>query len=94
MTHLFVRHKVADYDAWKAAFDSFEETRKASGEKSFQILHPDNEPNDLVLLFEWDNLANARNFMASEELKTRMQEGGVIEEPQIQFLNEVAKGDI
>ncbi|MCH9028462.1 MAG: antibiotic biosynthesis monooxygenase [Bacteroidetes bacterium] len=94
MAHLFVRHKVADYDAWKAAFDSFEETRKASGEKSFQILHPDNEPNDLVLLFEWDNLANARNFMASEELKTRMQEGGVIEEPQIQFLNEVAKGDI
>jgi antibiotic biosynthesis monooxygenase (ABM) superfamily enzyme len=92
MAHLFVKHKVADYNTWKATFDAFVETRRAGGEKSFQILHPDNEPNNLLLMFEYDNLENARSFMNSEELKNAMQKAGVIEEPQINFLNELDKG--
>jgi heme-degrading monooxygenase HmoA len=92
MAHLFVKHTVADYNAWKKTFDAFAETRRAGGEKSFQVLHPENEPNNLYLMFEWDNLANAQNFMNSSELKNAMQEAGVTEEPQISFLNELDKG--
>jgi quinol monooxygenase YgiN len=92
MAHLFIKHKVADYTAWKKTFDEFVETRRAGGEKSFQILHPENEPNNLYLIFEWDNIANAQNFMQSPELKSAMQNAGVTEEPQISFLNEYDKG--
>jgi quinol monooxygenase YgiN len=92
MAHLFIKHKVADYTAWKKSFDEFAETRRAGGEKSFQIFHPENEPNNLYLMFEWDNIANAQKFLDSSELKNTMQEAGVTEEPQISFLNEYDKG--
>jgi heme-degrading monooxygenase HmoA len=92
MAHIFVKHKVANYNAWKSTFDAFIETRRARGEKSFQILHPENEPNNLLLMFEWNSLENARSFMTSEELKNAMKQAGVVEEPQIQFLNELDKG--
>ena len=94
MAHLLVKHKVADYNTWKVTFDAFVETRRAGGEKSFQILHPDNEPNNLLVMFEWDSLENARSLMASAELKNAMKQAGVIEEPQIQFLNELDKGTL
>ena len=92
MAYVFVNHKVANYKPWKSTFDAFIETRRAGGEKAFQILHPENEPNNLLLMFKWDNLENARNFMNSEELKNAMKQAGVVEEPQIQFLNELDKG--
>ena len=92
MAHVLIKHKVADYNNWKETFDAFAETRHAGGEKSFQILHSNNEPNNLFLMFEWDTLENAQRFLSSEEVKNAMKQAGVIEEPQIQFLNESDKG--
>ena len=89
--YIFAKHRVADYNTWKSTFDAFIETRRAGGEKSFQILHSENEPNNIFLMFEWDSLENARNFFTSEELKNAMKQAGVVEEPQIQFLNELDK---
>lgn len=86
MAHLFIQHKVRDYPAWKTAFDGFIETRRAGGEKSVQIFHPDDDPNSLLLLFEWDNLANARTFMANPDLKQAMSEAGVVDTPRAYFL--------
>lgn len=94
MAYLLIWHKVKDYTAWKSNFDNAAEMRKAGGEKSYQILHPDDDPNNLVLLFEWDNLDNARNYVAAPELKEAMQQAGVVEEPEIYFLEEVARGSV
>jgi len=94
MSQVLVKHKVNDYAAWKDAFDSFADFRKSAGEKSFQILHQDNDPNDLTLLFKWDTRENAESFLASEELKSTMERAGVTETPNIQFLNEVAEGSL
>lgn len=92
MSHVIVTHKVKDYAAWKSVFDTFADFRKSSGEKSYHILHPGNDTNNLTLLFEWDNAKNAEKFMASTELKSAMQRAGVAEAPKIQILNEAAKG--
>lgn len=94
MAQLFVKHKVKDYSVWKKVFDGFIETRKASGEKNYQILHPDSDPNNLFAIFEWDNLENAREFASSKELKGAMQNAGVIEQPEIYFLEEYASGNV
>ena len=94
MAQLFVRHKVKDYPAWKNVFDGLVETRRASGEKKYKIFHPDNEPNNLLAIFDWDNLENARKFAGSSELKDAMQNDGVIEQPEIYFLEEYASGDV
>jgi len=94
MSYLFVQHKVKDYSAWKEVFDNFIDTRKASGEKSYQILHPDEDPNKLLAIFEWDNLNNARKFASGSELKNAMENAGVLERPEIYFLEEYAKGKV
>ena len=94
MAQLFVKHKVKDYSAWKNVFDGFIETRKASGEKKYRIFHPDNDPNSLFAIFEWDNLENAHKFAGSTELKDAMQNAGVIEQPEVYFLEEYASGNV
>ena len=94
MTYLLIKHRVQDYTAWKSVFDNFAEFRKSSGEKSWRILHPAGDGNDLTLLFEWDDHANAEKFLASSELKSAMQRAGVAEEPQVQFLSEIAQGTL
>jgi hypothetical protein len=81
MTQLLIKHKVKDYPSWKKVFDGFIETRRASGEKSYKIMHPENDGNDLLAIFEWDNLENAKKFVGSSELKQTMSNAGVIGQP-------------
>jgi hypothetical protein len=89
---MFVRHSVQDYEAWKSVFDSVGDLRRRNGEKSYQILRQDNASNNLVALFEWDNLDNARKYAASPELKEAMQRAGVTGKPEILFLEEASRG--
>ena len=94
MAHLFIRHQTKDYTVWKATFDGLAEIRRAGGEKTCRIFHPYDDPNNLVLFFEWDNLANARAFMANPDLKETIGEGGVSETSEAYFLEEYEQGDV
>jgi hypothetical protein len=94
MAQLLIKHKVKDYPAWKKVFDGFIETRKAGGEKSYQIMHPENDSNDLLAIFEWDNLDNAKKFVGSTQLKQTMGNAGVIGQPEVYFLEEYASGKV
>jgi quinol monooxygenase YgiN len=94
MVHLLIKHRVKDYDAWKKEFDGFADFRRKSGEKSYEILQPLDDPNNLTLLFEWDDRKNAETFFSSPELKNTMQRAGVAEEPKIQMMREVAHGTL
>ncbi|MFC2036449.1 antibiotic biosynthesis monooxygenase [Chloroflexota bacterium] len=92
MAYMFVRHSVQDYEAWKSVFDSVGDLRRRHGERSYQILRQDNGSNNVVALFEWDNLDNARKYAASPELKEAMEKAGVAGKPEILFLEEAARG--
>jgi len=94
MAHLLIRHKVEDYSAWKKVFDGFIDTRRTSGEKSYQLFHPDDDPNNLVALFEWDTLNNAKKFVNGQELKEAMGNAGVVEQPEVYFLEEYANDKV
>lgn len=90
--YVLARHKVEDYARWKAAFDEGVAMRKAGGEKSYRIFQTVEDPNNLVFLFEWDTLDNARKFLESEELQAAMQQSGVVDQPDTYFLEEVEQG--
>ncbi|MBW2048586.1 MAG: antibiotic biosynthesis monooxygenase [Deltaproteobacteria bacterium] len=47
--------------------------------KSYQIFQATDDPNYLVILTEWNNMEDGRNFLQSEELKEANRESGVIE---------------
>ena len=90
MVYVAVQHKVKDYKTWRLAFDNFHTTRKSAGEQSFKLWRAEEDPNDLNLLFQWDNSENAHAFMTSTELQKAMQEAGVHERPRIQYLSEIS----
>lgn len=92
MTRIFVRHRVKDYPHWLEVFEGFIKTRKAGGEKSYQIFHDGKDENNLYLMFEWDNEANARKFFDSPVLKDTMKKAGVSDTPEIHYLKEATQG--
>lgn len=94
MTPILIRHKVSDYSNWKTEFDAFAETRKSGGEQSYRILRPSDDPNDLILFFEWDTTERALTFLQSPELKSAMERAGVTEEPRIEILDQVDFGSV
>lgn len=87
MAHLAVRHNVSDYAAWKRVFDEFAPQRRAGGEISYQIYHVDEDRNHIIVLMEWDSIANAKTFASSNALREAMGRAGVQGEPVIFFMN-------
>ena len=91
MSYVLVRHSVQDYAKWKPVFDGVIDIRRAGGERAYQIYHTGDDPNALVLLFEWDSPGNARQYFQSPELRGAMQRAGVVGTPDIVYLEEVEK---
>jgi len=89
MIYVLVHHEVTDYPAWKSVFDGSLDWRTRNGERSCRIFRGCENPNDLTLLFEWENIEKARAFISSDELKNRMAKAGVKTPPQVQYLTEM-----
>ena len=91
MPYFLVRHKIKDYAKWKPVFDEHGATRKKSGCKGGHLFRNADNPNELIVLFEWDDLKNARQLAQSEELKKAMERAGVSDKPDLFFLEEIEK---
>ena len=78
--------KVEDYKKWKSVFDKHAATRKAKGSKGGKVFRSADDPNQVVVLLEWDTLQKMRQFSQSEDLRERMKASGVIGQPEIHFL--------
>ncbi len=91
MPYALFRLKVEDYAKWKPVFDEMSATRKASGSKGGHLFRNADDPNELVILLEWDHLEKARQFAKSGDLLQAMQRAGVSGRPDICFLDEVER---
>ena len=91
MAFMVIQGSVEDYDRWRPEFNALGTTRKKYGSKGGTILRSDEDPNYITVVFEWDNLDNARAFTASDELRETMQKAGVKGPPTFYFLNEAYK---
>jgi len=87
MTHLLVRHNVADFTKWKPVYDAHLAARQQAGLRETNLLRSVNNPNEVVLLFEAEDLQKAQAFAESSDLLAAMQEAGVVGKPEILFLN-------
>jgi quinol monooxygenase YgiN len=86
MATFIVHHTVEDYAKWKPVFDQHAATRKAAGSKGGTLYRSADNPNELLIVWEWDSLANARKFAESPDLREVMQKAGVMGRPDIHFL--------
>ena len=88
MPLVIIRHKVKDFASWKQAYDAHEGARVAGGVTKGRVTRSADDPSEVVLVFEVADLAKAKAFCASDDLKKAMQGAGVVDKPDLYFLNE------
>jgi hypothetical protein len=86
---LFVRHDVADFGVWKKGYDSDADWQKKMGVFNQAVYQSASNPNDVTVIHDFHSLEEAKTFVASADLKERMEKIGVKGTPQIWFTNEV-----
>ena len=87
MTHMIVKHHVADYAKWQEGFDKDRGIRKSNGSLGGQVFQSSSDPSEVFVLLEWDNIENLERFTQSAELKERMKKAGVSGKPDMYFVN-------
>ncbi len=90
LTYVLVRHKVRDYSVWKRAYDAHLPKRIEAGLTEKHLFRSANDTNEVILLFEAKDIGRAKAFSESAELRETMEKAGVIDKPDIYFLNDQA----
>ena len=83
-----VRHRVADFDTWKVGYDCHDEVRKGFGCTGAMLLRDASDPNEVLVLTFWPDVASAQSFATDPRLPEVMQKAGVVSEPRIEIYEE------
>lgn len=89
--HMFVRHEVADYAAWRKAYDGFRATQRKLGVVAQAVYQSTEDPNDVTVTHDFHSMEKAKAFAASPELKAAMEKAGVKGAPQIWYTTRKVK---
>lgn len=63
MYTLRIEHPVADFDAWKRAFDADPVDRQRSGVRRYQVLRAVEEPSLVMIDLEFDSVGQAQGLL-------------------------------
>ncbi|MGI9525296.1 MAG: cyclase [Hyphomicrobiaceae bacterium] len=85
MVRMFVRHDVADYAKWRAAYDDFDAERKTLGVIGHGVFRDVDNPNNVTAWHDFADAKAAKSFASLERLKSVMQAAGVQGVPQMWF---------
>lgn len=83
MVRMFVRHRVADYDAWRPVYDSIDAQRDAAGVTGKAVFQAVGDPNDVTVWHDFATTEAAQAFAASPDLRSAMERAGVEGAPEI-----------
>jgi quinol monooxygenase YgiN len=91
MQYVLIIHEVEDYQSWKKVFDNAADIRKQAGERTYQVLKYENNPNKIVHFSEWTSINAAKQFFESPKLiKIRMEAG--VKSPEFIYLDQLESG--
>lgn len=89
MPALLIRHAVTDFDRWRTVFQEDEVTRRSAGARSEIVFRSANDPEEVWLVLQWDDLFRARLFARSDDLVDTLTRAGVTQRPDIWYLDDV-----
>ncbi|MGF9649911.1 hypothetical protein AAIH32_18280 [Pseudarthrobacter oxydans] len=85
MAIALILHRVADYDAWRKVYDSVADMQKDGGVTKESVHRMADDPDNVLVIHEFESVAAAKAFFARANLKDAMQRGGVQGEPRIEL---------
>ena len=83
MPTIFLQHRVADYDSWRPVYDEDADRRSTAGLSEIGVFRKTGDENLVLLVWGAENVEGFQAMLSSDELKNKMQEAGVISEPEI-----------
>ena len=91
MPALLIRHHVADFDRWKAAFDAEDAVRRTHGCLRSHLFRSIGTGGEMLILLEWDNLDRAWMFAQSDDLRATLPRTDGDDEPDLWLLTESSR---
>jgi quinol monooxygenase YgiN len=85
VVRIFVRHRVADYAAWREVYDGIDQQRREFGVMDHAVYQALDDPNDVTVWHDFASRDAAESFATSPQLREAMQRAGVQGEPDIWF---------
>jgi hypothetical protein len=83
--NMTIHLKVKDYATWRSAYDGHEKSRLTAGITNGRVFRKVEDPNDVVILQDVADVAKARSWIGSDDMKATMQKSGVVGSPNIRF---------
>jgi hypothetical protein len=83
--NLTVHFKVKDFNAWRTSYNSHEKNRASAGITNGRVFRSADDQNEVVILQDVSDVAKARTWYGSTEMKTAWAEAGVVGSPSIRF---------
>jgi hypothetical protein len=83
--NLTVHMKVKDFNTWRTSYNGHEKDRASAGITNGRVFRSADDQNDVVILQDVADVAKARTWLGSAEMKTAMEKSGVIGSPSIRF---------
>ena len=83
--NLTIHIKVKDYSTWRQAYDGREKSRLTAGITNGRVFRNAQDQNDIVVLQDVADVAKARSWLGSDEMKAAMQTSGIVGSPNIRF---------
>jgi len=56
--------------------------RKKLGSKGAFVFRNSKDPNEMIVMSQWEDIESAKNFAESESLKNAMEKAGVMNNPK------------
>jgi hypothetical protein len=87
MAIVILNHRVKDFKIWKPFFDADRQRRTDAGLKELFVATRADDPNEVQIVFETNDVAKAQQMMESPDLHEIMEKAGVERIPTITVLN-------
>lgn len=80
-----IRHKVADYDAWRAVYDTLEGVQRDGGVTAESVHRLVGDGDDVLVIHRFETADAAQAFFEKDELREGMKAAGVQGPPRIEI---------
>jgi hypothetical protein len=74
---IIISHEVADFGAWKKAFDAGKGNREKAGLTERYVMRDANKPNFVIVVFESPSVDHAKKFVSDPAFRARIKKASV-----------------